>query len=239
MINPVNSWMATAVPDVHPGVRIWLIDLDAADAADGASLLSGDEIARAARFVFERHRRRFIAGRAGLRRILAVEAGQPADRLAFDYSPAGKPSLLGDASAVRFNLSHSDQWALVAVSRGGEVGVDIEKRRPLADVLRLAQTAFSPNEVRALQDVTPAEQQEAFFAGWTRKEAYIKARGDKLSLLWNFDVSLTPGSPRLLRVDGEDSEPERWELASFVPVDGYAGALCVERPTFSVSAGRT
>ena len=140
---------------------------------------------------------------------------------------------------MHFNLSHSDQWALVAVSRGGAVGVDIEKRRPLADVLRLARTAFSPNELRALRAVAPAEQEEAFFAGWTRKEAYIKARGDRLSLLWNFDVSLTPAEPRLLRVEGADSEPERWELASFVPVDGYAGALCVERPTSSASAGRT
>ena len=239
MINAVNRWMATVVPDVHPGARIWLIDLDAPDEADGTALLSSDESARAARFVFDRHRRRFIAGRAALRRILGAEIGRPPETLAFDYSPAGKPSLRGaEASAVRFNLSHSDQWALLAVSRGGEVGVDIEKRRQLADVLRLAQTAFSANELRALRAVAPAQQEEAFFAGWTRKEAYIKARGDKLSLLSNFDVSLTPGGPRLLRVDGEESEPERWELASFVPVDGYAGALCVERPTSSASAGR-
>ena len=75
MINPVTSWMAAAVPDVHPGVRIWLIDLDAPDAADGATLLSSDETARADRFVFERHRHRFVAGRAALRRILGVEVG--------------------------------------------------------------------------------------------------------------------------------------------------------------------
>ena len=107
--------------------------------------------------------------------------------------------------------------------------MDIEKRRPLADVLRLAQTAFSPNELDELRGVAPAEREGAFFAGWTRKEAYIKARGDRLALLGDFDVSLASERPRLMRVAGTASETERWALASFVPVEGYAGALCVER----------
>ena len=231
--------MATAVPEVHRGVRMWLIDLDAADADAGASLLSSDETARASRFVFDRHRRRFIAGRSALRRILAAEAGRAPETLAFAYSPAGKPSLCGTgAPALHFNLSHSDQWALVAVTHVGAVGVDIEKARPLPDVLRLAQTAFSAAELEELRGVPASHQQDAFFAGWTRKEAYIKARGDNLGTLGDFDVSLAADRPRLVRVSGAPSEPDRWALSSFVPVPGYAAALCVERLTSS-SAGRT
>ena len=229
--------MATAVPEVHPGVRIWLIDLDAPGAEDGVALLSSDETARAARFVFDRHRRRFVAGRAALRRILGAETGHAPETLTFAYNPAGKPLLDGAAPAVYFNLSHSDQWALVAVTHLGAVGVDIEKARPLPDVLRLAETAFSTAEREELRNVPVPCQQDAFFAGWTRKEAYIKARGNNLASLHDFDVSLAADRPRLLRVAGDDAEPARWSFASFVPVSGYAGALCVASATFS--AGRT
>ena len=231
--------MATVFPEVHPGVRIWLIDLDAPDADAGAALLSSDETARAARFVFDSHRRRFVAGRAALRRILGAEVGRSPETLVFEYNPAGKPSLTSDgATAVHFNLSHSDQWALVAATHIGPVGVDIEKRRPLEDVLRLAQTAFSRNELEELRSLAPSGREDAFFAGWTRKEAYIKARGDRLALLGDFDVSLASDLPRLTRVAGTASATERWALTSFVPLEGYAGALCVERP-ISSSAGRT
>ena len=85
--------MATAFPEVHPGVRMWLIDLDAPDADADSALLSSDETARAARFVFDHHRRRFVAGRAALRRILGAEVGRAPETLTFEYSPAGKPSL--------------------------------------------------------------------------------------------------------------------------------------------------
>ena len=230
--------MATALPAVHPEVQLWLIDLDTPDAAADGALLSSDEAARAARFVFDRHRRRFVAGRAALRRIIGAEMGRAPETMAFDYGPAGKPSLSGaEATAVRFNLSHSDQWALLAVTRAGDVGVDIEKQRPLPDVLRLAQTAFSPTELEELRGVPASAQEDAFFAGWTRKEAYIKARGDRLTRLRDFDVSLAFDRPRLVRVTGAPSEPQRWTLSSFVPVPGYAAALCVERATSS--AGRT
>jgi 4'-phosphopantetheinyl transferase len=233
MITP----MATAVPEVHPGVRMWVIDLDAPESDSGAALLSRDETARAARFAFDRHRRRFIAGRAALRRILGAETGLAPEALAFTYSPAGKPLLDGCAPAVYFNLSHSGEWALVALSHLGAVGVDIEKVRPLRDVLRLAETAFSTAELEELRNVPASGQEDAFFAGWTRKEAYIKARGDNLALLRDFDVSLAADRPRLLRVAGDEAEPGRWTLSSFVPVSGYAGALCVAGATSS--AGRT
>jgi 4'-phosphopantetheinyl transferase len=229
-----SSSVPTALPEVHPGVQLWLVDLDAPAPADDAALLSPDETARAARFVFERHRRRFVAGRSALRRVLEGATGRGAKSLMFAYGPAGKPSLAGGGDPdLQFNLSHSEQWAVVAVSRVGRVGVDIEQRRPLADVLRLAGTAFSDREIDELRCLPASRQEDAFFTGWTRKEAYIKAGGGKLVLLGDFDVSLAPDEARLLRVAGAPLEHERWTLASFVPLAGYAGALCVERATSS------
>jgi 4'-phosphopantetheinyl transferase len=211
-------------------VRIWLVDLDADDTAASRAVLSPDELARADRFVFEHHRRRFVAGRAWLRRLLADALDTTPAALAFTYNARGKPDLDGAAPPVRFNVSHSGQFALVAVTASAAIGVDIEQTRPIADVLRLAKTAFSSNELEALAAVPPESRQDAFFAGWTRKEAYIKARGDGLRLLGDFDVALAPGDPvRLKRVAGDSDEPARWTLLSLAPVPGYAAALCVER----------
>lgn len=238
--------MSMPLTGVHPDVRVWLVDLDADDqlSRSAASILSADEVARAARFVFERHRNRFIAGRAALRRILATEVNRAPETLSFDYSPTGKPELTPDIDRhLWFNVSHSDRFALIAATRVGALGIDIEKRRPLPDVLRLAQTAFSDNELAELRQMPAESREEAFFAGWTRKEAYIKARGDNLGALGDFDVSLSPGEPaRLKRAAGGAAETTRWTLASFGSVEGYASALCVEQATSSSrppSAGRT
>jgi 4'-phosphopantetheinyl transferase len=222
--------MATLLPPAHPEVRIWLVDLDADDTTASRALLSADETVRAGRFVFDHHRRRFVAGRSELRRILADELNTAPAALSFTYNTSGKPELNHGAPPVRFNLSHSDRYALVALTTAGAVGVDIEKTRPIADVLRLARTAFSSNELETLTALPDSARQAAFFAGWTRKEAYIKARGDGIRMLGDFDVALTPEEPvRLKRVEGDADEPARWTLVSLTPVPGYAAALCVER----------
>jgi 4'-phosphopantetheinyl transferase len=223
--------MAMLLPPVHPDVRIWLVDLDADDSEASGALLSPDETTRAARFVFDHHRRRFVAGRAELRRILAGALETTPTALSFTYNANGKPELNhAEPLPVRFNVSHSDRFALVAIATAGAIGVDIEKTRPIADVLSLARTAFSSNELEALAALPPDAREDAFFAGWTRKEAYIKARGDGLRLLGDFDVALAPGDPvRLKRVKGDAEEPARWTLLSLAPVPGYAAALCVER----------
>ena len=222
--------MATLLPSAHPDVRIWLVDLDADDTAASQALLSADETARAGRFVFDHHRRRFVAGRSALRRILADELSAAPAALSFTYNTSGKPELDHGEPPVRFNVSHSDQYALIATTTAGAVGVDIEKTRPMDDVLRLAKTAFSSNEFEILTALPASAREAAFFACWTRKEAYIKARGDGLRMLGDFDVALAPEEPvRLKRVEGDADEPARWTLVSLTPVPGFAAALCVER----------
>lgn len=208
---------------------IWLADLDAADAGERAlAVLSQDERARAARFVFDVHRRRFIACRAWLRRQLGERLSRAAHDLRFEYGPVGKPSLAG--GALRFNVSHSDRYALLAVA-DAEVGVDIERERPLSDMDALAERVFSAGERQALAQVPAGRKAEAFFAGWTRKEAYIKARGEGIGLLGAIEVVLTPGEPpRLIHVDGQPGELERWSIQALSPVPGFAAAVCLEGP---------
>jgi 4'-phosphopantetheinyl transferase len=221
-------------PDSRPiatsgDAAIWLADLDAAEAGDAAlALLSEDERVRAGRFVFDIHRRRFVACRAWLRTLLAERLGRPAASLRFDYGPVGKPSL-ADGGTVRFNVSHSDRYALVGMADGAEIGVDIERLRPLSDMNALAERVFSTAERAALGRVPAERKIEAFFAGWTRKESYIKARGEGIGLLGAIEVSLSPGdAPRLIRVAGQPAELERWSLEALSPVPGFAGAVCLE-----------
>ena len=209
---------------------IWLADLDAAEAGDHAlAVLSEDERARAARFVFDVHRRRFIACRAWLRQQLGERLTRAPHDLRFEYGPVGKPSLAG-GEALRFNLSHSDRYALLAMAEGAEVGVDIERLRPLSDMDALAERVFSAAERAALASVPAGRQLEAFFAGWTRKEAYIKARGEGIGLLGAIEVALSPGeTPRLIRVDGRPDEPELWSMEALSPVEGFAAAVCLQQ----------
>ena len=209
---------------------VWLADLDAADSGDGAlAVLSEDERARAQRFVFDVHRRRFIACRAWVRAALGARLGRPAESVRFEYGPVGKPALAG-GERLRFNVSHSDRYALLAMVDGAEVGVDIERVRPLSDMDALAGRVFSAGELAALAGVQAGEQLDAFFAGWTRKEAYIKARGEGIARVRAIEVALSPGEPaRVIRVDGQPAEPERWSLQALSPVPGFAAAVCVER----------
>jgi len=206
---------------------VWLADLDAADAGEEAlAALSDDERARAGRFVFDVHRRRFIACRAWLRGQLGERLGRAAHDLRFEYGPLGKPSLAGNP--LRFNVSHSDRYALLGVA-DAEIGIDIERQRPLSDMDALAERVFSVGERDALARVAAGQKEEAFFAGWTRKEAYIKARGDGIGLLGAIEVVLAPGEPaRLIAVDGQPAELERWSIQALSAVPGFAAAVCLE-----------
>ena len=194
--------------------------------------LSEDEHARANRFHFQKDREHFIVARGLLRTILGWYLGREPNALRFYYSGYGKPALVETEGldALRFNLSHSGRFALVAVTRGREVGVDIELIRPDFVDEHIAENFFSPFEVASLRALPADLQLEAFFTCWTRKESYIKARGEGLSLaLDGFDVTLTPGEPaRLLRTRHDSRESSRWSLQQLNPCPGYVAALAVE-----------
>ena len=204
-----------------------------------AMLLSPDEAERAGRYHFARDRDRFVAARGLLRSILGAYVGFAPERIAFRYGARGKPWLVSQITTadLRFNVSHSDGLALYAICRGRDVGVDVERVKPVADAERIAERFFSAREGAALRRLPPRERERAFFACWTRKESYIKATGDGLTCpLDAFDVSFLPGrAARLERVEGDPLEAARWSLAELCPAVGYEAALAVAGPLGKLS----
>jgi 4'-phosphopantetheinyl transferase len=194
--------------------------------------LAADELARAERFHFEKDRQHFIAGRGLLRVILSRYLEAEPGQLRFRYSDYGKPALMLSPGQVplNFNLSHSNGLALYAVTQGREVGIDLEKVRSDLEYEEIAERFFSPQENAVLRRLPAEVKPRAFFNCWTRKEAYIKARGEGLSLpLDQFDVSLAPGEPaRLLHVRGNSQEVGHWSLQALTPAPDYVAALAVE-----------
>jgi 4'-phosphopantetheinyl transferase len=223
---PPENPVATA-DEVH----VWRAELEQDEAVlRGLEwLLSEDERARAAKFHFRRDRDHFVAARGALRTILGRYAGAPPASLRFTYNEYGKPALSG-GGALRFNASHSHGLALYAVTEGREVGVDVEQLRADVAGFDIAQRFFSRHEVAALRALPRQAHAGAFFDCWTRKEAYIKARGEGLSHpLEGFSVSLAPGEPAaLLRTEDDPAEASRWSLVELPAGDGFRAALAVE-----------
>jgi 4'-phosphopantetheinyl transferase len=188
-------------------------------------LLARDEQHRADRFRFERDRSRYIVGRALLRRLLGGYLETAPEELEFEYGEFGKPAL---REGPRFNLSHSGPVALYAFSNAGEVGIDVELDAGDFARERIAERFFSPAEVRVLRSLPGQVQPRAFLTCWTRKEAFIKARGDGLSLaLDSFDVTVAPDTPaELLRTAWCSDEARHWCLQDLSdPRAGYIAAV--------------
>lgn len=218
-----------AVDEVH----VWTASLDqpAETVARLRALLDPDETRRADRFLFEKGRTQFTVGRGVLRLLLGDYLAIDPRDVRFGYNPYGKPSLAGpdDAHPLRFNLSHSGELVLYAVAWGREVGIDLETIRTDFASDGIAQRFFAPAEVAALRGLPEEARTHAFFTCWTRKEAFIKARGKGLSIpLDAFEVSLVPGAEAAVLVTHDDpAEAGRWSLHELHPGPGYVGALAV------------
>jgi 4'-phosphopantetheinyl transferase len=198
-----------------PRVDVWFGSLEASEAelARLGRILSEDELERARRFRFSRDRDRYVAGRGLLRVLLGGYTGSPPEALEFAYSAYGKPRLAA-VERLSFNVSHSADQIVVAVAPGVPIGVDIEVPDSKPSDELVARRFFSAAEVRDLLALPTDVRPRAFLACWTRKEAYIKARGEGLSLpLQEFDVTLAPGvAPQLRRTAWSETEPSEWLL---------------------------
>jgi 4'-phosphopantetheinyl transferase len=222
----------TALPWPHEEVHVWRATLACSDAAVRhlKKSLSADERDRMERFRFEKDRLRCLIGRGLLRSLLGAYLGMAPQDLHFETSAAGKPHLQSGQRQLEFNLAHSGDYVVIAIADGRTVGIDIEKIRDDFDLGQVAAHFFSPSEQRDLDALTGRFKIEGFFECWTRKEAYVKARGDGLSLpLDQFDVSLRPGEPaRLIATRPDPAEAKRWQLSALEVAEGYKAALVVE-----------
>ena len=228
------------LPLTVDAVHIWQVNLHISldSAARFTATLAPDERARAARFRFPEHRERFIAAHGALRDILSRYLNLPADQLAFSITQHGKPTLADpDHAWLQFNLSHSGDLALIALTRDRPIGIDVEQMIPPDNYPRLVEQFFSANENAAFRALPESKRAAAFFAGWTRKEAYVKALGTGVSLpLDHFDVTMDPDAPaRLLADRRHPHHVITWSLHTFTPAPAYIASLAIEipHPTFT------
>jgi 4'-phosphopantetheinyl transferase len=210
-------------------IHVWFVGLEDADipVENCADCLSVAERDRAARFKFARDRKRYLIAHGALRSILAMYLGVDAAVIDFDSGPAGKPKLTRNFAIndIEFNLSHSGEVALIAVTRGEEIGVDVERIREDFAFKPIAQRFFTADEVAALQDLPVDLQREAFYKCWTSKEALLKAKGTGLSgALDEVQIVLTTG-PGVRVTFG----PGEWSLTELSPIGGYAAALAAKK----------
>ena len=225
------------IPPVHPSiskeqVHVWCACLEQRESRiqQLESILSDEEQCRAQRFYFQKDRDHFIVARGVLRDILCRYLNRQAEQLNFCYNEYGKPMLAKNFGGLSFNVSHSGNVAIYAVTCGREVGIDVEQIRADFAEEPIAKRFFSPAEVAVFSDLAAHEKKEAFFCCWTRKEAFIKATGKGVSFgLDNFDVSLAPDKPAaLLSVKGDKKEAARWSLRNLDIQPDYKAALAVK-----------
>lgn len=229
----MNWQSAPAQLDLAPAaVHVWSIEADVPDRELDSlrHLLSAQEAARAARFSFDKDRRLFIAAHGALRSILAGYLRTGPDNLAFAEGVNGKPYLTAPVAGLRFNLSHSRRRALLALSFGGEVGVDIEYVKPEFQFSDIAERFFTAQEAAALRALPADLQRQGFYQCWTAKEAFLKAKGTGLSGQLD-EVEIILAAPD--RVEIRAAVPG-WTLNALAPLESYESALVVAGPPAAI-----
>lgn len=225
---PVN--LALGENEIH----VWRASLDwsAIDVYQLQTTLAEDERNRAARFYFHKDREHYMACRGFLREILGRYLHVAPGEIRLSYGPYGKPQL-GSSMCRRdisFNVSHSHGLALIAVASEREVGVDIEYVRQDVEIESIAEHFFAPSEKAVIRALTGHQQRETFYRCWTRKEAFLKARGDGMTCpLDQFEVSVEPGSSAVLPSAHADSrESARWSMQDLAIDAGYVATVAAE-----------
>jgi 4'-phosphopantetheinyl transferase len=228
-------------------IGVWLVELDAGllgqAEIDGAepgvelAVLDADERARAARFVRARDRRRFARCRAALREILGALVGERPESLRIRVVARGKPELepvdgVGGPPAVKFNLSHSSDLAVIAVSRGHELGIDLEQIRPIGEAERIVESFFSEAEQTEFARIDEQDRPLAFLRGWTRKEAILKGLGIGIAGLaarheTGFGTGLISAE---FRPAVPSSRVAQWQLWEASPRAGFVATVACQVP---------
>ena len=203
-------------PLLAPGeIHLWRATLDDPVRLAGAeAVLSRDELLRAGRFAHVLDRERFISAHGALRMVLGLYVSMDPQSLEFRTGPMGKPALVQTFTDLRFNLSHSGDLALIAVTRGREVGVDVERVQRDIEFDPIVEHYFEPAEAWDLRTAPPHERVGKFFDLWTRKEACVKAEGGGLGMKTHSDrFGVRNLSPGLGYAGAVASEGNEWQLA--------------------------
>lgn len=196
-------------------VHVWRADLDLPTAKIDrlATFLSTDEIARANKFHFMQHKRRFIVARGILRQLLGNYLGISPEKIEFEYGDRGKPRLASSMvnSSLQFNVSHSQEYALYGFTNHHLIGVDLEYLREMENITELAKRFFTHREFQLIADLTGKEQQNAFYQLWTAKEAYLKAIATGLSgSLTDIELSFDDRNAKLLTIKRNMTAVSNW-----------------------------
>jgi len=228
-----TSEVLAGPPTLGPhDVHVWRLDVGSAFADELFRFLSADERERASAFRFAHDRDRFVAMHAGLRQILSLYLGCPATAVALRHDARGKPALATQHAGPHFNLGHSHDLGLVAVTCAGAVGIDLEFLREDLPFSEISGTYFADSERAAFASVASGDDLRRFFACWTRKEAYLKGRGEGLARpLSTFEVSTELDRAVLVSDSRDPRAPERWTLRDVGIHPRYAAALAVESQT--------
>jgi 4'-phosphopantetheinyl transferase len=228
---PSHRAVASLDPDE---VQVWSATLprDELELIELSHILSPDEQERARRFQVVEARHQFVFGRAVLRQIIGACLNTAPSTVVFGHGPQGKPCLSASTSVgdLRFNLSHSGRLVVIALARAREVGVDLEQLERTTDWSLLAERIFSARELGELRALPATEQRRAFFRGWTRKEAYLKATGEGLTDdLPAIEVTLVPGhAPRLLGLPAGSAAASKWVIQDIPLPPDFVGAVAFE-----------
>ncbi len=211
-------------------MHLWRVELDVGAEAETELLeeLPADELARAEGFGNAQARRRFVVARGTLRVLLGNLLGEPSRSIAIEEGASGKPRLSGAGRRLGFNVSHSGDLALICIAEGVEVGVDLERLRPVPDAIAIARRRFAPAEARFVEEGRAADVDRRFLLCWTRKEALAKAVGVGLSFdLRSFAVPLDESSGVVsLDAPGEE-QAQRWSIFDIPMGNEYVAALAL------------
>jgi 4'-phosphopantetheinyl transferase len=222
------------MPTLHENeIHVWAswLDISPPKCAKLAEGLSQDERKRALRFKFQQHQTRFTAGRAFLRMILGRYLPIGSAQVEFQYNPQGKPEVSPtcNPSGLRFNFTHSESLALIAITKIGPLGIDIERLRAIEGAEELAEGFCSQRELKVFKDLTSDEKQLAFYNLWTRKESFLKATGEGIThLLRKVEVVFCPGEQiRFIALPGGSTRGSRWRLYNLSSADDFVGAITI------------
>ena len=231
------SWStaSTGLPLSADRIDVWRANLNASttELKQYYNLLSADEHKRAERFHFDQDRHRYIIRRSILRSLIASYLETDPVTIEFSYNEYGKPSIGNNmAEPIQFNLSLSNDLALFAFSQQQDIGIDIEKNDIRVVNEKIVQRYFSESESKTLLALPQHQQIFAFYNAWTRKEAWVKARGMGLSIpLDSFTVSLSPDEPaKLIAVASDSTSANDWSMVALTPAPDYTAALAVRGP---------